>query len=93
MREIALLDSAEIGQDQSRLVRGDTGPSVPRTTINKQLTASGISASPLPSFFVKADKNKRFDRKSIYARTVLRQNRPYRVLVKFAMTQKFWRIK
>ena len=34
--EIAPLDPAEIGQDQNRVVGGDTGPSVPQTTIDKQ---------------------------------------------------------
>ena len=30
--EIAPLDPAEIGQDQNRVVRGDTGPSIPHTS-------------------------------------------------------------
>ena len=37
-RKIATLNPAEVGQDQSGVVGGYTGPSVPHTTINRQLT-------------------------------------------------------
>ena len=32
MGKISLLDSGEVGQDQSRVLGGDTGPPVPHTS-------------------------------------------------------------
>ena len=42
MRDITPLHPSEVGQDQSRVVDGDTGPSIPYTSLGGQRNNLGV---------------------------------------------------